>query len=131
MKSVASAAMKSGEAGSWHTFSRNEKSRMKFLAESGKVPDELLGDEAFMKEIRKHKLIKVSTSEKLLVLFHAYIPVFISNFFSWDKKVQLLRLYNEGKKKIDRDLNVIRLVKNLNFLKIFMNNNLMSDKVRW
>ena len=42
-----------------------------------------------------------------------------------------MRLYNEGKKKIDRDLNVIRLVKNLNFLKIFMNNNLMNEKVKW
>ena len=43
----------------------------------------------------------------------------------------MLRLYNEGKKKIDRDLNLIRLVKNLNFLKIFMNNHLLNEKVKW
>ena len=65
------------------------------------------------------------------MFFHVYIPQCISKLFSWRKKESFLRLYNEGKQKIDRDLNVIRLVKNLNFLKIFMNNNLMSEKVRW
>ena len=42
-----------------------------------------------------------------------------------------MRLYSEGKKKIDRDLNVIHVIRNLNFLKIFMRNNLMNEKIKW
>lgn len=111
-------------------LSKNEWSRMKFLKQE-RVPTELMEDDNFMLEIKKHKLIKIPTKEKLLMFFHVYIPQCISKLFSWRKKESFLRLYNEGKQKIDRDLNVIRLVKNLNFLKIFMNNNLMSEKVRW
>ena len=36
-----------------------------------------------------------------------------------------------GKKKIDTNLNVIRLVQNLNFIKIFTRKTLLTEKVRW
>ena len=81
-------------------------------------------------EIKKHRLIKISLVEKLLIFVHVYLPC-LARVCKWGKRREFMRLYNEGKRKIDRDFNVIRMVKNLNFLKIFMMNNLMSDKVRW
>ena len=64
------------------------------------------------------------------MLIHYCLP-FLQKMCIWEKRNNMMKLYNEGKRRIDRDLNVIRLVKNLNILKIFITNNLMNDKVRW
>ena len=44
-----------------------------------------------------------------------YLP-FLSKLFEWRKREQFVKLYNLGKKKIDKNLSVIRLIRNLNFI---------------
>lgn len=88
-------------------LSENEKRRVKYL-QHNKIPKELQNP-AFLHEVKKHRLIKITKSEKILMFIHVYLPC-LSRLFKWHKRDQLVKLYNLGKKKIDRNLNVIRLV---------------------
>jgi len=65
--------------------------------------------------VKKHKLIKITNTEKFLMFIFVYLP-FLSKLFEWRKREQFVKLYNLGKKKIDKNLSVIRLIRNLNFI---------------
>jgi len=43
----------------------------------------------------------------------------------------MIKLYKKGKKKIDNELNIIRLIQSHNIIQLFMKNNILNDKIRW
>jgi len=64
----------------------------------------------------------------MLIFF--YLP-FLKYICCWKKSSDLVLLYKIGKRKIDNELNVKKLIKNLNIMKIFMKNNILTENVRW
>ena len=50
--------------------------------------------------------------------------------FLWPKKKQFTRLYNLTKKKLDMDLNIIKLIKNQRNSKILAKNSFLTKTVK-
>ena len=62
------------------------------------------------------------------------IKLFLLNYFSikickciYNKKIQ--RLYNKGTKKIDKELDIVKVLTTLRNIKILMKNSIMSKQV--
>ena len=49
----------------------------------------------------------------------------------WKKSVKLRKLYNEGRSKILKDLNLVKLVRNLKRMKNLMKNSLMTKQIEF
>jgi len=68
--------------------------------------------------------------EKLLLFFYFHLPC-LKYICKWKKAKDLELLYKKGKKKIEQELNVIRLIRNMNFIKIFMKNSVLTEKITY
>ena len=68
--------------------------------------------------------------DQVLMLLNMYLPCLklvcrckpMSNYF---------QLFAKGKKKIDKELNVVRLIKNVNAIQTFTKNCIMNDNMKW
>ena len=81
-------------------------------------------------EIQKHRLIRISLKDSILLFLHDRL-VCLQWFSCWKKKAQFQKLFKEGKLRIEKDLNIIKLVRNLKRLKILMKSSLMTKQVKF
>ena len=49
----------------------------------------------------------------------------------WWKKSRLETLYEKGQEKIEKELDIVKLVKNLRYMKILLRSSLMSKKMKF
>lgn len=112
-----------------YTNTKRKQRRLKYLPKF-KMTEEIKNDSEFHDKIKNHKMIYISTFEKLCNFLFYYIP-FLKFICKWKKSRDLVLLYRKGKKKIDKELNVVRLVNNLNIIKTFMKNSILTEKMQW
>ena len=93
-------------------------------------------DDYTRKEIKKRQLIRLNNRDKIMLFLHHNLPIIfkLSKFNSckclnWHKKNKMVRMYNDGIYKIEKDLNLVRLVKMLKRINILMKNSLMTSKI--
>ena len=65
--------------------------------------------------MKQNHFIHLSFSEKLLMLIHFYLP-FLNKVSCWKKRYEMTRLLSRGKKKLQRDMNIFRVVNRLNYI---------------
>ena len=84
------------------------------------------------KEISKHRLIRMSFKDSFLLFLQNYCPrVIMYCCPCWKHNKQIIKLYQDGKMRIEKDLNIIKLVRNLKRLKIIMKSSLMDKDVKF
>lgn len=90
------------------------------------------------KEINKHHLIRISSYDKILLFIHHNLPFFIKcakfkccSCLRWKNRDKMLKMYRDGIYKIEKDLNLVRLIKMLKRLNILMKNSLMTSKIEF
>ena len=49
----------------------------------------------------------------------------------WDKKDYYQKLYDVGSEKMEKELDIVRLIKQIRYMKILMKHSLMSSRVRY
>lgn len=49
----------------------------------------------------------------------------------WPKSKKVLRLYEEGQERIDRELDIVKIIKTLRMSKIFLKSSLITPEVRF
>lgn len=59
--------------------------------------------------------IHLSTLEKFLILPHIYIPG-LNRISCWKKRYEMTRLYERGKRKLEQDMNIFRVINRLNYI---------------
>lgn len=93
-------------------------------------------DDCTIKEIRKHHIILLTQTDKIKLFLHYYAPYLfrcagfsVCKCLRWKQRAQFMHLYQEGKYKIEKDLNLVRLVKMIKRINILMKNSLMTSRV--
>lgn len=87
-------------------------------------------DRPLQKEIAKHRLVRLRRTDVILLFLHAYCPCF-KYICCWKNRAIVTKLFNEGKMKIEKDLNIIKLVKNLKRLQILMRSSFFNRDVKF
>ena len=93
-------------------------------------------DDYTKKEIKKHHLIRLANRDKIMLFLNHNLPTLFkfSQFncckcLRWENKNKMMRMYKDGIQKIEKDLNLVRLVKMLKRINILMKNSLMTSKI--
>jgi hypothetical protein len=82
------------------------------------------------KELMIHRKIQIGTFDKVLLFFSQLLgPLSPFVFVCWSKHRKLLHLYKEAQEKVDAQLNVVKIIKNLGSLKILLKNSLMTPEI--
>lgn len=75
------------------------------------------------RKVSEDKIIRLSTFDKLMLLLHDmalwYGFTFIHKISCWKKKEELTRLFAEGKLRIEKELNIVIIVRNSKRNKVF------------
>lgn len=99
---------------------------MTYYLDKSKFPKHL--DPKNRKEIEKHRLIRMATTDKVFLFLHYNLPLLAFCCCKWKNKDKLYHMYQDGKYRIEKDLNLVRLVKTLKRIHILMKNSLMTSK---
>lgn len=84
-------------------------------------------DDVMRRELQKHRLIRLSLRDHILLFIHNNLgAVICQKVCLWKKKDKLQKLYSQGQKRIEKDLNLVKLVRNLKRIQILMKNSLMT-----
>lgn len=86
-------------------------------------------NEKLDKEIMMHKKIKLKTFDKVR-LFISRIFGRFSPFRLWSKHKKLVNMYEQAMEKVDDQLNIIYIIKNLRNLGIVLENSLMTPEIK-
>ena len=65
------------------------------------------------------------------MLFFSNVMGFHVPKLFWDNKVQIIKLYKEGQNRIDKMLDLSKIIKNNRTTKILIKNTLMSEDVQY
>ena len=79
-------------------------------------------------EVQKHKHIRIKFWENILLFISDSCLSFLIPHKLWHKKKKLVRLLNEGRKRIEKELDIVKILKSLRDIKILMKNSLMTPK---
>ena len=81
-------------------------------------------------EINRHHEIKITWQDNLrLFLANSLGGLFCD--CCWGKKRKMQRLYEEGQDRIETELDLVKLMKNLRNMKVLMRNSLMNKQVKF
>jgi len=84
------------------------------------------------KEMKKHRIIKLHKYDNVCVFVHRYMGwVFGKCGFIWSNKKKIMDLFNESQTRIQKDLNVISLLKYHKIFKILMKHSLLSNEIKY
>ena len=82
------------------------------------------------REISKHRLIRISTLDNFLIFIHDHIGCCLNCKF-WKNKDRLMKVFKEGRIRIEKDLNIIKLVRNLKRLNILMKSSMLTPDIKF
>ena len=85
-------------------------------------------------EIETHRLIRISMKDNIML--------FLSSIFGdrnsccrsicgWKNDAKIQKLFQEGRLRIEKDLNVIKLIKSIKEMRILMKNSMMTPEIRF
>ena len=82
-------------------------------------------------EVQKHKHIRIKFWENLLLFISDSWFSFIVPHKFWTKKRKLLKLLREGRKRIEKELDIVKIMKSLRDIKLLMKNSLMTPDIKY
>lgn len=103
------------------------KMRDKYLDEAN-FPDDL-GDDR-KEEIVLHRHIHLSVIDNIFLYLSNQLGCFFP-CFCWSKREKLQRLYEKSNDQIDKELDLIKVVKNMKSFRVFLKNFLMTEKIKF
>lgn len=56
---------------------------------------------------------------------------FLIPSFMWKKKKKLLKMLHDGKKRVEKELDIVKIMKSIRNVKILMKNSLLSKDVKF
>jgi len=91
---------------------------------------EKIDDPEVKEEVEKHRFARLKFSDSVKLYLANSLGVLFCNC-CWSKKEKYQRLYEKGQEKIESELDIVRLTKNLRYMKILLRNSLMSRRVKF
>lgn len=82
------------------------------------------------KEIDKHRVVKLSTFDKWMY----FLMIFMGRCFPtcwWKKHKKLSLLFEEGKSRISKELDIVKIIKTLRYMRILLKNSLLTPEMRF
>lgn len=106
-------------------FGSSKSSRVRYLNKDlipNGTPKEII------EEISKHWYIDIKNID--------WIRTYFSRVLCWPKccfkrREKFLKLYNKGQDRIDAELDIVKIMKNLRNIKILMRNSFMDDEIKY
>ena len=77
----------------------------------------------------RHKTIKIRLTDSI-ALFFCQAKMW-SRFGCWRKRDKFLRLFSEGSRRIDRELDLVKIMNNLRNMKVLLKKSIMDDSTRF
>lgn len=77
-------------------------------------------------EISKNKIIKLSTGQSLHIYFAGILGKLVPKV-----DTKLWKLYKEGQDRIEKDFDIVRIIKTLRNVKLTLYNNLIDRKLKF
>lgn len=112
-----------------HSKSHYEKKFQPYI-EHKKIPCDY--DLEKRKEIMKHRLIRLTQQDNVCLFIHNLVGNFIADCICpWKNKKKIMKLFNESKRKIEKEFNIIKLLKNQKLFKEIMKVTTLSDRMRY
>ena len=81
--------------------------------------------------MQKHKHIRIKFWENMLLFISDSCLSCLIPHKLWHKKKKLVRLLNEGRKRIEKELDIVKILKSLRDIKISMKNSLMTPEIKY
>lgn len=85
--------------------------------------------EKVKKELDLHRAIKLHKKDNICLYLSNRLGRFFPSFI-WPKKSQFQKLYNKTRDKIERQLNIIKLIKNVRNQKVISKNSILTDMLK-
>lgn len=82
------------------------------------------------KEVARHRLIRISITDTILLFFHVHCKC-LNKISCWKSRAHFQKIDEDGSQRIDKDLNIIKLVKNLKRIKILVKSRLMTRDIKF
>jgi hypothetical protein len=84
-----------------------------------------------LEEINTHRHIRIKLWENVLLYISDTKFGFLIPSFCWTKKKKMLKVLNEGKERMEKELNIVKIMKSVRDIKILMKHSMMSPDVRF
>lgn len=81
-------------------------------------------------EIEKHRVPRLTRKDKICLL----ISTIMGSCFPkmcWSKHKKLVKFYNEGETRIENELNIVKIIKTLRMVRIFLKNSFLTPEVKF
>lgn len=88
-------------------------------------------DNHLKKEVKKHKMIRISLCDTILLFLYTYCPGSSYMCCCWKNQALLTQLFTEGKEKIEKSLNIFKFVRALRRLKILMKSSFINNEIKF
>lgn len=87
-------------------------------------------------EIRQHRISFMSLLDEMFLFVHQafdslFCKVKFCKIFGEKKRVKLLKFYKESRHRIQKELNVIKLIHSMSLMKSFLKNSFMNDDIKF
>jgi len=104
----------------------------KLVSKRSQLPDSFPKEEQdeYSKVIQKHKVIKMKLLDSIRLFFCQGCLGKLNCGF-WKNRDLFVKLQKEGTDRIDKELDILRLIKNLRNMKILLRNSIMDDKAKF
>ena len=107
---------------------KEDKSACSTKKKSSIFIDEL--PEEIKEELAKNRSIHIRDSDSSKLFCLKYIEKYLCCCFKIGKSNKLKRLFDEGERRIESELNVVKVIKSLKKLKILIKNSMMDENVK-
>lgn len=89
-------------------------------------------DKETKKELQKHRFIHMSSKDTFLLFVHTQLRCLVCKVCPlWRKKAKLQKLYDRAQHKIESQLNLFKIMKNMRMMKIAMRSNNLDKNVEY
>jgi hypothetical protein len=78
-----------------------------------------------------HRPIRIAMWENVLLYVSDSPFGFLIPSFMWKKKKKLLKMLHDGKKRVEKELDIVKIMKSIRNVKILMKNSLLSKDVKF
>jgi hypothetical protein len=78
-----------------------------------------------------HRPIRIAMWENILLYVSDSPFGFLIPSFMWKKKKKLLKMLHDGKKRVEKELDIVKIMKSIRNVKILMKNSLLSKDVKF
>jgi hypothetical protein len=81
-------------------------------------------------ELNKHRYMDIKNSDWIRLYISRIMGCFFP-VFCFRKKAIFERLYDRGQERIEKELDIVKIIKSIRNIKILMKNSFMDDEIRY